>query len=392
MSDSDDPFADLSGDDGSSSGGDDPFTFQKRKFQKKKETTSPTKVGRKRKSVCVSDKAFAKLERRQEKASGSLQRNLLARVNDDDDDSDVEVVDDTTKKPDAAAVDVKPKPNGAALELSSDDDDDDNVPALPSTTTAPARPTDLAMCKKLFEAKQARMQLTMAQQYHAEDVYVPEAVIDLDSSTSSSSVPTAEGAAVRRPADLGPEIQLALRTSQLVQGKRNVVSNDSMIIRQREPFQALLGRYRVEKGVAASTRVRFSFDGQNVPWSKTPAALDMEAGDLVDVLVEGSLGLVNAASAPKTVVKSKVNLGPTITLKLRTQERGTNNKGVTQDVLTIREQEPLEKLLEKYKKSKSLNGSARVRFEFDGEDIDLKKTPKSYDMENEDIIDVTLSR
>jgi hypothetical protein len=228
----------------------------------------------------------------------------------------------------------------------------------------------------------------MAQQYHAEELDVPEPVVDLDSSTSSSSA----AAAAVRPADLGPEIKLSLRTSQLVQGRRNVVSNDTMTIRQREPFQALLERYRVEKGVAASTRVKFSFDGENIQCHTTPAAFDMEDGDLVDVLVEGSLGLVSASAAvTSSASKNKVNLGRTLTLVLRTQERGSNN-AVTQDVLTIREQEPLENLVEKYKKSKNLNASARVRFEFDGEALDLKKTPKAYDMENEEIIDVTLSR
>jgi hypothetical protein len=62
---------------------------------------------------------------------------------------------------------------------------------------------------------------------------------------------------------------------------------------------------------------------------------------------------------------------------------------LSNEFLSIRMNEPLEHLLNKY--TKKLNITERqVIFKFDGERMDMKRTPKSYDMEEEDIIDVVL--
>lgn len=71
---------------------------------------------------------------------------------------------------------------------------------------------------------------------------------------------------------------------------------------------------------------------------------------------------------------------------MRTQEQGGSK--LTSDFMSIRMNEPLQKLMDKYKKHKKLAASATVIFKFDGETMQLHRTPRSYDMEDEDMVDV----
>jgi len=56
--------------------------------------------------------------------------------------------------------------------------------------------------------------------------------------------------------------------------------------------------------------------------------------------------------------------------------------------LTMRENERIAVLVEKFCKAHNLPNSAKVAMTFDGHRLDTKKTPKEYKMEDEDLIDV----
>jgi hypothetical protein len=61
-------------------------------------------------------------------------------------------------------------------------------------------------------------------------------------------------------------------------------------------------------------------------------------------------------------------------------------------VLSVREQEPLSSLAEKFCRAHSLpHESAKVIMTFDGRTLDANKTPAFYEMEDEDLIDVSAS-
>ena len=102
------------------------------------------------------------------------------------------------------------------------------------------------------------------------------------------------------------------------------------------------------------------------------------------------------AAAPLDVIPSpqllpkKQNLGQSLCFTCHIQ-LGFNGKHRKTDdkVLTVRENEPLQVLLDKFFKAHDLLPSARVTMLFDGMTMTMTRTPASYDMEDEDLIDVT---
>jgi hypothetical protein len=103
------------------------------------------------------------------------------------------------------------------------------------------------------------------------------------------------------------------------------------------------------------------------------------------------------ASAVETTPKTKLptrtaNLGKNLRLKCRTQLERNGKKQPSpedQQILTVREQEPLQVLLDKFLKAHSLLPSARVVMTFDGIILTMTRTPASYEMETDDLIDVS---
>lgn len=192
--------------------------------------------------------------------------------------------------------------------------------------------------------------------------------------------------------DLGPSIPLKLRTNRVVNGKRSDSSTmETMTIRRNEPFQKLLQRYQSKHDiVAAESSVKFSVDGDRIDLLKTPAFYDLEQDDIVEVLVTTlmvgrSSSTANGNSSSASAAASTAHLGPLLQLKMRTQAK---NGTITNDVMTIRAAEPLQKLMDKYKKTQKVTATTKVTFSFDGETMNLNRTPTSYDMESEDIVDV----
>ncbi|CAB9498844.1 expressed unknown protein [Seminavis robusta] len=83
---------------------------------------------------------------------------------------------------------------------------------------------------------------------------------------------------------------------------------------------------------------------------------------------------------------TKKDLGNAIAVKLRTNEGGK----VKEQMFKIRMQEPMSVLVDKYKTKNNLTQTAKVSFHFDGEQMNPNSTPASFDMEDDELIDVVL--
>ena len=96
--------------------------------------------------------------------------------------------------------------------------------------------------------------------------------------------------------------------------------------------------------------------------------------------------------------------GPLLKLKLRTvvsssssfnnkkKNGGKGIKGKSQeDYFSIRAREPFSKLVERYKKEKKIvNQNQIVILSFEGDTLGLQQTPETHDMEDDEIIEVTV--
>lgn len=84
-----------------------------------------------------------------------------------------------------------------------------------------------------------------------------------------------------------------------------------------------------------------------------------------------------------------MNLGVPLKVLCRTQMdiAGNTTKQTQKIKLTIRNKEPLQSLYDKLFKELLLPPTATLTMTFDGMNLDKSKTPQSYDMENEDLID-----
>ena len=379
MSDSN-PFGDSSDDDD-----DDFFSYKKKGFHKRNvETLAPSspKRGRRAHKPASTDEALSKLERRRERAT---KRSLIDMAADEDEDSDVEIV--------AAAATNDSKPAAASVDLlDSSDDEKPSAPfhVHPYAPVAIMHRSGVAKetCDTIAQARNAMFKLQQAQAYRAEDVYVPAPavqpiILDVDTAPSPAAAPA-------KPRNYGPPLHLKLRTNQVINGKRSETSTtETMTIRSMEPFQNLLERYQSKHNIDASeSSVKFTLDGERIDLLQTPASYDLEDDDIVEVLVttlvvRSSKSTTNSHSA----AAAAAHLGPLLQLKMRTQEK---DGSLVNDVMTIRLNEPLQQLMDKYKKEKEIAASRTVTFSFDGETMSMSRTPASYDMESEDIVEVIL--
>ena len=95
---------------------------------------------------------------------------------------------------------------------------------------------------------------------------------------------------------------------------------------------------------------------------------------------------IEVSSAPASATAS---LGPAILVTLRAHG---NEKAAKTFSGKIRTKEKLARLEEVVRKQllSELKPSSKISFMFDGDLLDLDKTPSSYDMEDEDMIDVLI--
>jgi hypothetical protein len=159
-------------------------------------------------------------------------------------------------------------------------------------------------------------------------------------------------------------------------------------IRPNELLQVFIDRFMTAINVTPNNSVvTMQFNGHALMGQHTPASYGMTNGSTVDamVLLTGLMDYqARSGTAASGAAAVSANLGSSIQLTLRQQ----NGKTTSQDAFSIRMKEPFQALAEKYRSSKSLGPSTRIAFHFDGETMGMTRTPESYDMEDEDLVDV----
>jgi hypothetical protein len=105
----------------------------------------------------------------------------------------------------------------------------------------------------------------------------------------------------------------------------------------------------------------------------------LQAGTKIEAVVHPT-----AVSKPRS---NKKDLGALLQVKLR----HLREKGAWEHAFPIRRHENLELLAKSFLVETKLPPSAQVQLIFDGEPLALNRTPASYDMETDDLIDVECS-
>jgi hypothetical protein len=125
-------------------------------------------------------------------------------------------------------------------------------------------------------------------------------------------------------------------------------------------------------------------------------AQDYKAEDIYVEIEENDTPLLTSRikrsiSQPQTLQKKRtINLGKTFSFTFRVQLEINGKKQSTPNRnFTLRENEHLSILLEKFLKAHSLPNSTRVNMNFDGLTLDMAQTPAHYDMMDEDLIDIS---
>eukprot|EP00978_Attheya_sp_CCMP212_P030847 scaffold114797_cov51-Attheya_sp.AAC.4 len=143
-----------------------------------------------------------------------------------------------------------------------------------------------------------------------------------------------------------------------------------------------------------------------VSQEKASLEIDMEDDDEDDDVLgsetDFTAGNTAAAVSHGTQTESLASLGPTIRLSLRvmiSEPNGGNAAGNNAKTVVgkIRMEEPLERIVQDLSSGNisgmpSLTPRDKITLTFDGQSLNLKSTPSTHDMEDEDLVDVLVEK
>ena len=105
--------------------------------------------------------------------------------------------------------------------------------------------------------------------------------------------------------------------------------------------------------------------------------------------VSATRAALEKAAGPKSAANAKKAYGPQLSLKLRRLNGTAKAKKIEEYSVKHRQREPLESLMDHFRtKLAKATPQQKFVFSFDGQVLDLSKTPATYDMESMDLIDV----
>jgi hypothetical protein len=190
----------------------------------------------------------------------------------------------------------------------------------------------------------------------------------------------------QQSSNLGQFLKITVRARLERIGCEPTLHDTSVSVRENESLQVFMDRFLTTMNLTpANSVMTMQFNGYALSANRTPASYGMTNGSTVDaVVLLTSLMDFQARSGNAVTAPVTANLGKSIELTLRQQ----SGKTVSQDVLSICMKESFQALADKYRSSKSLGPSTLITFKFDGETMRMTRTPESYDMEDEDLVDV----
>ena len=320
--------------------------------------------------------------------------------------------------------------------LSSDDDSDaEDLTSMPSR-----RPVNLppALAASLRKIQQAKARLEQAQEYHAHDIHVAV--------QETVYVPTAP--LVHKPApshanpivkmDMGAALEFTCRCGHVViNGIKEPMAKDKqstmLIVREKEPLSSLVNKFcRAHSLPRETATIAMTFDGRKLDMNKTPVFYEMEHEDLIDVSASAPRRSTAAEQQQRTTrpFANNAPTKPTLLGQPRSGSLGTllqfscraqikvaanapaPNKGARRPKRQKLKQPPPSKpkmvtktvglgendrlgVLAK-RLCAMLGGlplsTTKVVMRFDGCVLDQDKSPKFYDMEDEDMIEVSIEK
>lgn len=364
------------------------FRYDRKRFikssaiQTPENFANPVRAQRKRLKPSTDDQ-MSLLERKQDEQK----KKLLARIdrtnvlNDDSDesidgceqrrssdtdaDNSIEILDD----PEIISAAVAAKQSKKALDFTDSSDEDDNDVA--------GRPRIQTDDPLLERSRLARQQLTRAQRYHAEDVHVDTRVLDAMTPLSVATKAKHGNKDKGNVEDLGKPLQLACKIKQEINGRSHPIVQLQYSTKQNETIQKLINRILVSNSLPLSSRVKVTFDGIILEKHRTPGFYHILDEDQLEIHIAANI-------APNlNDDRTKSANGQSLNLKLRRRVE----KKVEEIEMRIGSREPLNHLVDNYCKLQNLEQDS-ITLYFDGEKLDLSKTPQAYDMESGELLDV----
>mmetsp|Transcript_30254 Transcript_30254/g.63324 ORF Transcript_30254/g.63324 Transcript_30254/m.63324 type:complete len:546 (-) Transcript_30254:2086-3723(-) len=288
---------------------------------------------------------------------------------------------------------------------SSDDDDDDSDtedPARSSARSRPPLPANLPpdIASSLRQAQQAKAKLASADAYHADDVHVTV--------KETVYVPTARPVAAAKPpsalllgASAGKTLRVTCRCLYMVIGGTRTGTpkekqTSTLVVREKETLSCLRERFCEVHGLpVGSAKIVMNFDGLPLDVTKTPAFYEMGDEDLVDVSASATALLAPSGGTASVGYSKTPGLpgvpGKRLLLNCRVRTKSAANKKteMVEKLMALYENNPLGTIA---KRLCGDLGATRVVMTFDGCVLDTEKSPRFYEMEDEDMIDVTAEK
>jgi len=166
-----------------------------------------------------------------------------------------------------------------------------------------------------------------------------------------------------------------------------IVSQDgnaiTLKVKKNTKFGKIMAKYATHQGLDL-TALKFMFDGQRISEDDTPAGLEMEDDDKIDVAMQqvgGGTEDDEGAGEGKPDLKPDVE---SITISLQSQDG-------TQTQFKVKKTMRFEKIMKKYAQHMGLDGNS-LRFMFEGSLITPETTPEQLELEEGDQIDVMIAQ
>jgi hypothetical protein len=386
---------------------DDIFHYQKRKFVKTAvgngNNTPPASASArgKRSKQMPFDDQMTTLERNKEIKEKKLRGRINRKTSqhDSDDDSVVEFLDQSkaTAKSgnnDDSSIEVLASPSDSSRYLAASnqpslrasmpidllDSSDDESPRarISQMPLSRLKGASKELMDVLQRSKQATLQLRRAQHYHAEDIQVDTRELETPSIVSKAQQRFAPASNQRQPIDFGSALRFTCRIQLEINGKKKESTQKVYTLRENEQFQVLLAKFLKANAIPTGARINMIFDGMALDMIRTPSSYEMVDEDLIDVN-----GKVNVIPTSIQSNNHQNSFGPKLTIKLRRKL----GKKVEEYPIQIGQRETFQRILDAYRERQKLS-ETRVTLRFDGECINLSKTPAAYGMESGDLIDV----
>ena len=323
------------------------------------------------------------------------------------------------------------------MNLSSDDDSDNDEDVMNKPLPKNLPPDALAAIQR---SQQAKAHLAQAQSYKAQDIHVavPQETVGTiipPTNAGGRRIPLpgqticgSRGGSLlaRKTVPLGNKLNFTCRCDHLtIKGQKqptakNNTNNLNLTIRENETISVLVEKFcKVHNLPPNSAKIVLTFDGRHLDTKQTPKFYEMEDEDMIHVTAEATYllaaGAVSSSSsstkATTTTTKVKpISRGKTLTFSLNFKittaapkvtagtRRAQRQKALPKPVMSNKklmlcENECIEVLVNKIYNTLNLpSDTTKIVMKFDGRCLDIQRTPKSYELEDEDLIEVLVEK